>query len=262
MDQVLAAAGSEQRSESQMETEVTNHSGAPGRWIFVEAYYNLPGIWESEWVEYYPATNLDRLRSELKSHIEHQLDLFSESEYEDHFSAAEYGNPEEFITADELPLFRAALPKSGQQLPLDELHPRDQLKGYRAVLLNRVANGDWAALQSAVYRFNWLIEAAIEGVDDRDARSYIEIKTEKDFAPSFIGSLLASIDRLQEPRRRYDHYSEFIGERFQPLKPLLEILRPSVSHPAWPSSDLALGRFLLIVDYFKVVSDEYSNFQG
>lgn len=171
--------------------------------------------------------------------------------YEDHFSAAEYGNPEEFTTADELLLFRAALPKSEQQLPLDEIHPLDQLEGYRAVILSRVANGDWATLQSAVYRFNWLIEAAIEGVDDRDARSYIEIKTEKDFAPSFLESLLALIDRLQEPRRRYDNYSEFIGEKFQPLKPLLEILRPSVTHPAWPHSDLALGRFLLIVDYFR-----------
>ncbi len=104
-----------------METEVTNHSGAPGRWIFVEAYYNLPGIWESEWLEYYPATNLERLRSELKSHIEHQLDLFSESEYEDHFSAAEYGNLEDDVSADELLLFRATLPKSEQRLPLNEL---------------------------------------------------------------------------------------------------------------------------------------------
>jgi hypothetical protein len=258
----MAAPEFNPKNESQMETEVKNHSGAPGSWVFVHAYYNLPGVWESEWVDYYPATNLDRLRTELKSHIEHQLDLFSESVYEDHFSAAEYGNPEEFITADELLLFRAALPKSAQQSPLAEIHALDQLEGYRAVILSRVANGDWAALQSAVYRFNWLIEAAIEGVDNQNARSYIDIKTEKDFAPSFIEGLLASIDRLREPRRRYDHYSDFIGERFQPLKPLLEILRPSVSHPTWPHSDLALGRFVLIVDYFKDVAGEYSDSQG
>lgn len=241
-----------------MEIEAENQSGDLGTLIFAQTYYNLPGVWESEWVGYYPATNIDRLRNELKSHIEHQLDLFSESaDYEDHFSAADYGNPEDDISPEELPLFRAALPEPERQMPLSDLHPSDQLAGYRAVILNQVASGDLVELQSAADRFNWLVEAAIEGVDNQNARSYITIQTEKEFAPSFIAGLPESIDRLQEPRR-YDPYSDLIGETFAPLRPLLEILRPSVSQPAWPPSDLALGKFRLIVDYFKAVAEKYS----
>lgn len=245
-----------------MEIEQKDQSFVPGSLIFARTYYNLPGVWESESVEYYPTTDIDRLRNDLKSHIEHQIDLFSESaDYEAYFCSAHYGIPEDQIAPDELPLFRASVPESERQLPPPKMHPSDQLAGYRAVILNRVAKGDWSALLSAADCFNWLIEAAIECVDDQNPRSYIQIRTEKEFAPSFVEGLLASIDRLREPRRRYDHYSEFIGEKFQPLKPLLEILRPSVLHPAWPHSDLALGRFFLIVDYFKVVSDEYTDSQ-
>src|ERR1022692_3101387 len=55
--------------------------------IFVNAYHNLPDISEAEWIDYYAPPEFNGLRDDLKTHIEWQLDLFSD---EDYFSAAEY----------------------------------------------------------------------------------------------------------------------------------------------------------------------------
>jgi hypothetical protein len=50
---------------------------------------------------------------------------------------------------------------------------------------------------------------------------------------------------------------EVRGATFEPLTPLLDKLRTMVRREGWPRNDLALGRLLLIVDYFKQVVEEY-----
>jgi hypothetical protein len=75
-------------------------------------------------------------------------------------------------------------------------------------------------------------------------------------APSrFIDSILESIQSLQQTWR-YDPYGEFIGEKFEPLKPLVDMLKPIVHSDVWPYNDLSLGRLVLIVDYLKKVVEE------
>jgi hypothetical protein len=223
--------------------------------MFVCAYHNLPGISDGEWVEYYTPEGFQRLREDLKSYIEHQLDLFSESyDYADYFSGGEYGNPEDSISDDELPVFRSALAAEDQQTPLPDLHPLDVLQGLRAVMFKRMA-GDLADARSAVELFNFVMECAIEAVDSRNPRSYIRVETPKEFGPWFIDRILGSIESLQQTWR-HDPYEKFIGQKFEPLKPLLDMLKPIVQSAAWPYNDLSLGRLVLIVDYFKKVVEE------
>jgi len=238
-----------------MATTTEKPSSTANDVIFVYAYHNLPGISDGEWVEYYKPERFQRLREDLKSHIEHQLDLFPESyDYEGYFLAAEYGNPEDSITDDELPVFRSALAPEDQQTPLRDLHPTDVLQGFRAVMLKRIS-GDLADARTAVELFNWVMECAIEAVDSRNPRSYIRVETAKEFGPWFIDSILESIESLQQTWR-HDPYEKFIGEKFEPLKPLLDMLKPIVHSGAWPYNDLSLGRLVLIVDYFKKVVEE------
>lgn len=224
--------------------------------VFVRAYHNLPGISEGEWVDYYSSASLNRLREDLARYVEHHLDLFSKSyDYEDCFSLAEYGDPDDVLWEDEVAVFRSALSAEDRESPVDELPPRAVLRGYRAVILQRFAKGDLAAIRSAAELFNGMIESAIEGVDDRNPRCYIGIETAKEFGPGFVESLLGSIQRTGHACR-HDDFDRFIGDQFEPLQPLLETLLPTVQHEGWPHNDLSLGRLLLIVDFFKKVVEE------
>jgi hypothetical protein len=98
--------------------------------LFVYTHHNLPGISEDESVSYYTPTEFERARYDLRCHIENQLALFSHSyDYADCFSEDICDRPEEMVSVDELPIFRAALSAVDRQVPLKELHPRDVLRG-------------------------------------------------------------------------------------------------------------------------------------
>lgn len=111
---------------------------------------------------------------------------------------------------------------------------------------------------SAVEVFNYIIECAIGSVDSRDPRSHIRVGAAREFSLWFIDRLLGSIQILQETWR-LDARERFLGERFEHLKPILDMLRSKVQSESWPRADLAQGQFLLIVDYFKMVVDDWQN---
>jgi hypothetical protein len=56
-----------------------------------------------------------------------------------------------------------------------------------------------------------------------------------------------------------DSYRQFVGENFKHLKPLLDTLHRIVHREGWPRNDLALGRVLLVVDYFKQVVEDWGS---
>jgi hypothetical protein len=97
-------------------------SVAPTELVFVWAFHNLPGISEAEWVDYYAPHETRRLGGDLKSYIEHQLNLFSEnSNYAEYFSLADYDDPADSLGDVEEVTFRSALSPSEQNTPLGEL---------------------------------------------------------------------------------------------------------------------------------------------
>ena len=119
-----------------MSATPTSVSHAATDLVFVQAYYNLPGIAEEEWLEYHPLASLQRLGEKLRTHVVQQLDLFSESyEYADYFSLAEYENPEDTFDDADLAVFRSGLGAENSDTPLDNLWPRDALQGFRAVMI-------------------------------------------------------------------------------------------------------------------------------
>lgn len=231
------------------------HAG-PTQILFITGYHNLPGLSEGEWIGYYAPSELDRLRNELTSYINLQLDLFSEhSEYAEYFSLAQYDHPADSISDVEQTTFRSALSPPERHSEINELDSWEILRGFRAVILKRVASGDFAEIRSAIELFNRIIEGAIECVDSGNPRSYILIETAKEFGPRFVDGLLESIEFSKKPWR-YDPYREFIGGTFAPLKPLIDILHSLVHYEAWPRNDLAVGELLLIVYHFKRVIEE------
>jgi hypothetical protein len=131
--------------------------------------------------------SFDRVRRELKQYVQHQLDLFSwNSEYADYFSTAEYADVEESISEDEAAVFQSTLAPEDRGVPLDELHPREQLNGLRAVILRRIGSGNLEDIRAALYLFDGVMESGIPADDTRNPRSYIRIETASEFVPWFV----------------------------------------------------------------------------
>jgi len=235
-------------------------AGSHTQILFVTGYHNLPGVSQAEWIGYYAPREMERLRNELTSYIDHQLNLFSEcSEYDEYFLHAEYDRPADMIDDFEEAAFRSALSLAERHSDINELDSWEILRGFRVVIRRRLASGDLAVIRSAIQLFNGIVEGAIECVDEGNPRSCIRIETATEFGPRFVDGLLKSIEFSQKPWR-YDPYSEFIGKTFAPLRPLIEILHGLVHYDGWPRTDLAVGELLLVVYYFnRVVEEEWQS---
>lgn len=122
-------------------------------------------------------------------------------------------------------------------------------------MLHRIEGG-LDDIRSALELFGYIMECAIEAVDDRNPRSYIALSTAEEFGPWFMDGLLEAVDEGARRTLRYTAYQSFLGETLQPLKPLLDNLALMVHREGWPRDDFALGRFLLVVDYFKGIVEE------
>jgi len=117
--------------------------------LFVTAYHNLPGISEGEWIAYFATEETNRLRQELASYINHQLDLFSvNSDYAEYFSLADYDNPADSISDSEVEAFRSALSPAERHTSINDLDSYELLRGFRAVILSRIASGDLTETRS------------------------------------------------------------------------------------------------------------------
>ncbi len=237
--------------------EGAEYPGVITNLIFVYAYHNLPGISEREWVEYYPCNALRSICEAVTAEVSEQLDLFANSaDYAGYFAGAEYGNPEDSISADEIAIFRSALSKGDRNTPFEELHPLDVLDGFRSVILKRIDKATLADIRDGLQLFDFIFECALAASGRSNPGSTVSVEPAEEFGRWFVDSLIRSIETRDTVRAGY---AGFIADKFEPLKPLLEMLRPMVRHEGWPHSDLALGRLLLIVDYFKrVVEDEWT----
>jgi hypothetical protein len=183
-----------------------------GHLIFVHAYHNLPGFSQGEWINYYDLAAINRLRQDLKTYIEHQLDLFVKStDYGEYFCVAEYDGVWDGLAEDEVVVLRQALEPEDRSTAFEALHPTDMLKGLRAVILYDIAEGDLDRLRWALSLFNAIIESAVEAVDSLNPRSYIRLLTTEEFAPWFIDSLLESI-RCRRQEWRLHAYEKFVGQ--------------------------------------------------
>ncbi len=164
--------------------------------------------------------------------------------------AARYDSPRDLLDDQDLIVFRTALPPRDRNTPLSELHPADTFAGLRKVVLQKLQVADFDAARGAARLFNNIIESALEGVDSRDPRSHIWLQTSAEFAPWFVDRLIAAVEGRVGHRGPFEIW---LGEQFGSLKPLLEGFQRLFQRGGWPHDDLALGRFLLIVDHFKTV---------
>ena len=131
----------------------------------------------------------------------------------------------------------------------------DVLGGFRAVILERIAVGNLDAIRDAICLFNDIFECSLDPTDNQNSRSNLSLRNASEFVPWLIDSLVESVERLKQTSR-LDPYEKRIGEKFEPLKPLLETLHRTVHQDGWPRNNLILVKALLIVDRFIEVVEE------
>jgi hypothetical protein len=177
-------------------------------------------------------------------------------EFGEYFAVADYDSARELLDDEDLITFRSALGRGERDTPLNELHPADTFTGLRAVVLQRLHVGGFDAAHEAARLFNNIIENALDGVvDTRNPRSHIRVQTAPEFAPWFVGRLISAVESLKRIGYR-NPFEVFVGERFQSLKPVLDGFQRLMERGDWPRDDLALGRFLLIVDHFNAAVEK------
>jgi hypothetical protein len=216
----------------------------------VTVFHHLPGVSEGEEIDYYTPGDRERLQRDLLRKTEHYFALFSNSEYEDHFSCAEYEPPDDYLTDAELDTFRSALDLDDRDCPPSDLHPRAIFHGYCAVVDLWIRSKDLAICQKGIELFNSVMESALPTDDSSNPRCYVTLQTAKEFAPAFIGDLLDAVRTCEKTRFSLPRW-RYVGEAMKPLQPLLTMLAKMVTNEAWPKSDLALGKFLLLADYYR-----------
>jgi CBS domain-containing protein len=185
--------------------------------------------------------------------------------------------------SQELEIFRSALDGKDRGLRLSELHPSDQFKGCRAVIRRRIHSPDIADWHRGIDLFNGVMESALPTDDSLTPRCYILLQTAREFAPGFIERLLRSARAHEEERLLEAYRAALKRNRFEDLvlrglrevwegseqnstvqtpahdrglalesiRPLLVTAAHMVGQNDWPQSDLALGKFLLIFDYYE-----------
>lgn len=85
--------------------------------------------------------------------------------------------------------------------------------------------------------------------------SDLEIEDTRTFALSLVERLLTHVEQMKAGERQSE-YDQFVAEELAPFEPLLKVLQVAIKHPGWPHSEIALGKFLLIVDYFQQVTED------
>lgn len=220
--------------------------------LFLTVYHNLPGVSEGEEIKYYAPSNFESLRTDLASTVEHHFSLFSRSVYGDYFWCAGY-EIHEMLDDAEVVIFRSALDAKERKISLSDLHPYDTFCGSRAVVSSHVKEADLDRNKRAIELFNLVMESALPTDGREDPRCCILLQTASEFAPSFINDMLDTVRSDSNPWSFRNRHRESL----KPLQPLLEMLAWEVDHTVWPRNELALGRFLLIIDYYKKLEDQW-----
>jgi hypothetical protein len=229
--------------------------------LFLTVFHNLPGVSDGIETNYYTDGEKQRLSWDLASAVKFYLDIFVNSYYyQEYFSSAEYVVGDDWLNDLELSIFRLAIDLDQRTVPLTELHPQDTLNGCYAVIESRIRSEDIADWRRGIDLFNDVMEAALSADEFSDPGCSILLRTTKEFAPEFISDLLDSVGSTDQDRWRSKQYPriEFVGAAFRPLLPLLEMIKKRVDRAGWPQSDIALGKFLLILDHYQEVMRQWS----
>ncbi len=218
--------------------------------VFVSTYHNLPGVSDGLAIDYYSPG--ETLQQNLIPAVKHFIDLFSESgDYEDEFCNGDYDITDSFDEGEK-DIFRLATDPALMKDWRENLSSLEVFNGCCAVVNACLRQPDIATNQRGIEIFNDLMESILLN-DERGAGCEILIETSQSFGRRFITELLNEIRQPDEDQSHFRSFHLYGSNRdaIPPLGPLLEILESATRQDIWPRNDLALGKLLLVVDYYR-----------
>lgn len=219
--------------------------------LFLHRYASLACAlrrFETEHLDWYRPSEITELQWNMRSDFKTQIDeLFRRVSAR----SVTFGDPYQYLQPRELSLFREATDADRNQMPLAQMHPKDQLEGFWAVINKRTNSRSFSSLCRAVELFNHVMTGILSGTQ---GEAWALLKTVEDFAPTLISvaeELLYRPEAKGEPGRLLHED----GSRIQNLRVNLESLRPVIERRGWLSADdlercLSLGD--LIRDYLDI----------
>ena len=208
------------------------------------AYYNMPGIYEFEQVDYY--FGFSSLHQEAAAFMADQLKCFHDN-YWEWFNLAEYPDPEEMLTVEE----RSRI---GEKLQPEEIGA--VFDALSDVLKARLEVQSIEALKKAEELFNYIMDYGLSDYngDRRDndlAATWITIQRPESFGPIFVDHILKQI-RFHESK---DGFST-MGSPMVPFREVVERMKNAVQQKDWFKNDLNVGQLLMLINIYQTLAED------
>ena len=222
-----------------------DNPGAPI--LFLHSYALLPTElipFEAEHLEWFRPSEIIELQLNMRSDFKAQInELFRRVSV----GSVTFDDALRYLHPRELRLFREATEADRSQVPLDQMHPKDQIKGFWAVITKRTNSRSVSSLCRAVDIFNHVVAGILSGTK---GEAWAVLKTAEDFAPAVISAAEELVYRPEakgEPGRILHED----GIRIQNLRVDLECLCPVMRRSGWSSSTDHLDRLLSLGDLIR-----------
>lgn len=212
--------------------------------LFLHTYASLPSEpipFESEHLEWYRPCEITELQANMRFDFRNQInELFRRVRP----GSAALGDVLQYLQRNELNLFRVVTDADNNQMPLAQMHPRDQVKGFWAVITKRTNSRSLSSLYRAVDLFNHVLAGILSGTK---GEAGAVIKTVEEFAPTIM---TAAEDLLWRPEATNNRGTILSGDEvsIQELREDLKCLRHVIRRSGWSSSADRLERFLSLAD--------------
>ena len=146
--------------------------------LFLHTYALLPTElipFEAEHLDWYRPSEITELQWNMRSDFKTQINqLFRRVSV----GSVTFGDPLRYLQPRELSLFREATDAELNQTPLAQMHPKDQIKGFWAVITKRTNSRSLSSLCRAVDLFNHVVAGILSGTN---GEAWAVLKTLEEF---------------------------------------------------------------------------------
>jgi hypothetical protein len=237
-----------------MRDTLFDEHGAPV--LFLHSYAFLPCepiAFETEHLDWYRPSEIAELQANMRFDFKTQIDeLFRRVSP----GSVALGDVLQYLQRNELILFRSATDADNTQMPLAQMHPKDQINGFWAVITKRIQSRSLSSLCRAVALFNHVLAGLLSGTT---GKAWAAIETAEEFAPTVVSAAGELFYRPEAKSYRDQVLSEG-GVDIQDLREDLERLEDVMRRSGWSFSAGHRERLLslanLVRDYLVYKNEE------
>jgi hypothetical protein len=209
-------------------------------------FSNMPGVYQFEHAAYF--FGFSSLHREASDFMREQLKAFYAS-YSEWFNTADYTDPEEMLTKEELHGLGERLQPEDIGAVFDALSE---------VLTCRLGVKSIESLEQAEELFNYIMDNGLAQYNDdhyreASAAAQITISQPESFGVFFVDHILNQI-RIYESKGLYGRSTS--GAVMAPFRSVVEGMKSVVVQKDWSKNDLVVGKLLMLIDIYQTFGQD------